>query len=136
MKKTAFALLVLFLAVACGGSAGSHTPQDAIDAFLAAGLEAESPTSMGAEDYGLAPFVGEGVRFLIPSLGEDSGGRVFAVGEADDRERLATYYESLGEQSAAFFSWVFVKDNLVLQLNGSLEEDVARQYEAALNDLD
>jgi hypothetical protein len=33
------------------------------------------------------------------------------------------------------FSWVFVKDNIVVQINGDLPEEQAKKYEAALNGL-
>lgn len=136
-RKLVFALLVLLFAAACGGAgAPEHTPQDVIDAFQAAGLEAESPTEMGPDDYGAAPLVGDGMRFLIPSLGEGNGGRIIAVSDENEREQLVEFYESLGESSAAFFSWVFTKDNIVVQINGSLDEEVARQYEEALNNLE
>lgn len=134
-RNFASALLVLLFLVACGGTP-SHTPQAVIAAFQAAGLEAESPTEMGPDDYGLGPYVGEGVRFLIPSMGEDKGGRVFVVEDEDERAQLVDYYESLGKTSAAFFSWVFTKDDIVVQINGSLEEEVARQYEETLNNLE
>jgi hypothetical protein len=38
----------------------------------------------------------------------------------------------MGKASAAFFSWVFVKGDVVVQINGDLSEDKARQYEAAI----
>jgi hypothetical protein len=50
-------------------------------------------------------------------------------------EALATsqsYYVELGARKAAYFSWVFVKDNILVQINGQLEETRARQYEQAL----
>lgn len=110
----------------------SATPDDVIAAFVAAGLEAESPRPLTREDYGAAPYVGQGVRFLIPSLGEDMGGRIIVVPDAADRERLATYYRDLGKQSAMFFSHVFEVGDVVVQINGRLADDVAAQYEAAL----
>lgn len=108
------------------------TAQDVISAFKNAGLEAENPTPMGPRNYGLAPYVCKGVRFLIPSLGEDSGGRALACPNAADRDAIAGYYERLGKKSAAFFSWVFVKGNVVVQINGDLEEEKARKYERAI----
>lgn len=134
MKNRLLLLSILLLAAACGSSS-TIDPQEVVDAFQSAGLEAESTTEMTAADYGAAPKVGDGLRFLIPSLGEGNGGRIIAVANANDREELVNFYETLGEQSALFFSWVFVKDNIVVQINGDLEEDVARQYEAALNSL-
>lgn len=108
------------------------TSDDVIAAFRKAGLEAEIPTQMGPKNYGFAPYVCKGVRFLIPSLGEDSGGRVLACPNTEDRDAIAGYYERLGKKSAAFFSWVFVKGNTVVQINGDLDEDKARQYERAI----
>ena len=41
-------------------------------------------------------------------------------------------YKELGQASAAFFSWLFIRDNVLVQINGDLPEDRARQYEEAL----
>lgn len=131
MKKL-IVLIALILLVACGGGT-AVTPTDVITAFQEAGLEAETPMPMTADDYGLAPMVGEGVRFLIPSLGEDKGGRVIVTDNSEDAEKLVTYYTSLGEASALFFTWAFRNGNTVVQINGDLPESTARQYEAALN---
>lgn len=115
----------------------------AIEAFLAAGLEAERPYKMGPRDYGLAPYRGEGTRFIVPSLCAedeteepcDKGGRVLSFDNAEDQEAVRDYYVELGERSAVFFSWVFEKDNLVLQLNGDLEEEKAYAYNATLQSM-
>lgn len=104
------------------------TLEKVVDVFADSGLDFEQPTKMQARDYGMAPYVCEGARFLLPTLGRDSGGRVFVCKNKADRDRLATYYKNLGKQSAAFFSWVFVKGNVVLQLNGKLDEDAAKEY--------
>ena len=104
-----------------------------IAAFKSAGLEAESPYQMGHQDYGLAPYVCYGVRFLIPSLGLDKGGRLFVCADPGEQAALAGYYQAFGKGSAAFFSWVFVKGNVIVQINGDLEEATARQYESVLN---
>lgn len=110
----------------------SWTTEQVVAAFKAAGLEAESPKKMGKEDYGLAPLVGQGVRFLIPSLCADCGGRVFAVENENDMTRLKAYYDEMGKASAAFFSWTFRRGNILVQINGDLPEQRARAYEAAL----
>ena len=41
-----------------------YSSQEVADAFSAAGLEAENLRPMTRDDYGAAPFVGEGTRFL------------------------------------------------------------------------
>jgi len=118
--------------VACGGSSADFTAQDAVDAFNAAGLEVVSPRPMTKDDYGLAPMVAtEGIHFLIPSLGS-GGGRIMAFDSQGDLEKTKEFYVTMGEESAIFFSWVFVKDNILVQINGDLPEAQARAYEAAL----
>lgn len=108
-----------------------------IEAFKAAGLEAESPRVMTRDDYGMAPMLAiEGTRFFIPSLCPDCGGRVLSFSSQKNLETTKAYYIELGKSSAAFFSWVFAKDNILVQINGSLSEETARQYEAALATLE
>jgi hypothetical protein len=105
----------------------------AVDAFKKAALEAERPRPMAREDYGLAPLLAtEGTRFYIPSLGPDSGGRVFSFAKADDLAKMKAYYDELGRTSAAFFSHTFVKDNLLVQINGAVKDADAAKYNAAL----
>jgi len=105
-----------------------------VNAFQSAGLEAENARPMTRDDYGMAPMTAiEGTRFLIPSLGEDRGGRILSFASQQDLEQTQQYYVELGRSSALFFSWVFAKDNVLVQINGDLPEDKARQYEAALN---
>jgi len=110
------------------------TSDQAIEAFEAATLEVEGVRPMTVDDYGPAPMTAvEGTRFLIPSLCEGCGGRVFSFASQKDLEAMEHYYVELGRATAWLFSWVFVKDNIVVQINGTLPEEQARQYEAALN---
>jgi hypothetical protein len=89
---------------------------------------------MTPKDYGAAPYLCEGVRFAILSLGNDAGGRIFLCKKKADRDRLASYYRNLGKTSALFFSWVFVKGNVVLQLNGDLDEQRAKELASSIPD--
>ena len=110
--------------------------EQVVQAFKDAGLEAESTRPMTKDDYGMAPYVAtEGTRFLIPSLCSDCGARIMSFDSEEDLNLTREFYVRLGEQSAMFFSWTFVKDNILVQINGDLPEDQARQYEAALNNL-
>lgn len=112
------------------------TSTDIVNIFNSADLEVEEPRTMTKDDYGMAPMSAtEGTRFLIPSLCEDCGGRIFSFSNQEDLDLTKTYYEELGKSSAIFFSWVFVKDNILIQINGDLPEIKARQYEASLNSL-
>lgn len=130
------AFIFVLLATILMGCAKQVTGEDVVSAFKAAGLEAENSSTLTKDDYGVAPYVCKGTHFFIPSLdaisGEGAGGRVFICDSADDRDLLENYYTELGKSSALFFSWVFVKENIVVQINGDLPEDKARQYEAAI----
>ena len=136
--KRAILLAAIVITILAGCSQASEeatlTPEAVIDAFRAAGLEAESSVAMSKDDYGAAPMRDQGaLRFLIPSLCADCGGRVLTFDKADDLQAVKTYYDELGRSSALFFSWTFAHDNILLQINGGLAEDKAKLYEAALN---
>lgn len=130
------ALAVIVIVTACGSPTSSQrfsTPGDIVTALQAAGLEAIDPAPMTKEDYGLAPMVGDGVRFLIPSVCPDCGGRAF-IGSQEEITRLRTYYDEMGKSSAMFFSWVFVSPDkrAMIQINGDLPQDVASRYGSVL----
>jgi len=126
-------LLPCVLAIAASAPAlAEPTAAEVLAAFRKAGLEAEQPTKMQPKNYGFAPYVCKGTRFLIPSLGEDSGGRVFECPNDADRDLIARYYQEMGRKSAMAFSWVLVKGRIVVQINGELDETIAEKYQAAL----
>jgi len=68
-------------------------------------------------------------------IGEDSpGSATFSVLKTFDTrrelERVKNYYESCSSDS---YSYVFVKDNIVMQLKGELPIQGAGQYRAVLD---
>lgn len=126
-------VVVMIILTACSST---WTSDQAIEAFKSANLEAEGTYAMTKDDYGLAPYVAvEGTRFLIPSLCEDCGGRAMSFSSKEDLDLVKTYYVKLGESSAIFFSWVFEKDNILLQINGDLPEEQAMKYQEALENM-
>jgi len=109
------------------------TTTQAGDAILAAGLEFVDPKTMTVVDYGMAPMTAqEGIRFLIPSICADCGGRLMSFSSQADLELTKSFYDELSRQSALLFSWVFAKDNILIQINGDLPESKALEYQAAL----
>jgi hypothetical protein len=103
------------------------------EAFRASGVEIGEVREMTVDDYGAAPMGAQGLRFLIPSLGEDAGGRIILYDDPEVADRAQAYYEELGEQSALLFSHVFRRDNVVVQVNGTLPQEQADLLEAALD---
>lgn len=140
MKRSSLLVLfvifiVMFTLLACNLSTllpTKITPQKVIDSFKAAGLEAENPTRMIPDDYGIAPIADEGIHFFIPSLCSDCGGRVFYCKDINQLMNIKEYYDRLGKASALFFSWVFVSGNILVQINGDLPEEQAHKYELIL----
>lgn len=109
------------------------TSTDVVEAFKSASLEAENTRPMTKDDYGAAPMRAiEGTRFIVPSICPDCGGRIMSFSNQEDLDLTKAYYEELGKNSAILFSWVFVKDNILVQINGNLSEEKAKQYELAL----
>ena len=81
------------------------------------------------KDYGAAPTLAtEAIQFTIPSL-EEAAGHIYSFASEDDLEKMVEYY---GNASADNFSWVYVKDNILVQVDGRLPEEKVKQYESAL----
>lgn len=110
------------------------TPDQVVESFEAAGLEVGEYRPMDHDDYGFAPFVATaGVRFMISSLCATCGGRIMAFDEPAGLLSVKEYYDRLGRESAALYSWTFVRDNILVQINGELPRAKAEQYQAALD---
>lgn len=112
------------------------TSSQVAEAFRNAGLEISGVHPITPEEYGLAPMVAaEGSRFYIPSICAECGGRIFSFSSQEDLNTMRSYYTGLAERSAFLFTWVFTRDNILVQIRGDLDETRARQYEAALGAL-
>jgi hypothetical protein len=105
-----------------------------IEAFKAAGLEVENPRQMTKpQDYGKIPAIDvECTQFAISLPEIDAAGHIFSFASEDQIEKMVQYY---ADASADNFSWVYVKDNILVQLDGRLEEEKAKQYEAAMGNV-
>lgn len=136
MQMRAAAVLLLLVLAACGGQAASGiTVSQVADAFRESGVEIGEVSEMSADDYGLAPMADEGLRFLIPSLGDDAGGRIMRYESDEDLQRAKSYYEELGKQSALLFSHVFTRGDILVQVNGNLPQEQADMLQEALEGL-
>ncbi len=134
MLRTLLMSALLMTLAACGGSGASDvTPQQVADAFRASGVDIGEVSEMTADDYGLAPMADEGLRFLIPSLDEDAGGRIMRYDSQEKLDQAKAYYDDLGEQSAALFSHTFTRGDILVQVNGDLPQEQADMLEEALN---
>lgn len=107
-----------------------------VAAFRRRGLGVGKSWTMAPQDYGPAPVVGHGVRFIVPSLGKDAGGRAF-TGTSADLRALKHYYDALGKTSGLFFSWTFLnaRRGVLVQINGDLPRARAMRYRAVVKGL-
>lgn len=121
----ALILVGVFLALRFSGG---PTSEEVVLAFEEQGLEVGETYEIPLEGYGpVPPGYEEATRFEIPSLGRDSGGRVF-TGPEDQLERVADYYRDFGAPQSTLGSWVFTSEGVVVQINGDLSRGQARHY--------
>jgi hypothetical protein len=77
----------------------------------------------------------EGTRFFIPSVCADCGGRILSFSTKKDLTIVQDYYAQMARFGAVLASWVYVKDNILLQINGELPEAGAQKYAKVLESL-
>lgn len=106
--------------------------QDVVGFFVNAGLECENPQPL-ADDGTLPVAASDAVQCVIPSLSPDYSTRIFSFSDPNQLQELRAYYDSQAQADLTNFSWVFVKDNVLVQISGDLPDDWASNYEAALN---
>ena len=72
------------------------------------------------------------MSFTIPSQGERVGGRVFTFESQEDLEQVREHYEGFGE---LFSSHIYVEDEVLVQISGSVPGDDAERYGEVLQEL-
>lgn len=98
-----------------------------VRAIQAANLEGEDAHPLTAEEYGAIPALAtEGIRFYTPSLCDDCGGLVLSFDNPNNLETTKTYFIETNQLATPV--WVFVKDNILLQLSGQIPEAQALEY--------
>jgi hypothetical protein len=136
MKITSLVFLSFILTIGAVAESSIFKPLDVLKAFRSVGLDAQNPVEMEPKDYGFAPVVGEeAYRFGVPSVCDDCNGRIFSVTNTGERGKLKKYYDDLGKQSGALFSWTFERSNILVQLNGDMKKATAMKYKTVLDSL-
>lgn len=140
LRKRFSLLLVVAMLLVFGSACSSGEPAVKLDDVVAklkeAGLEAENVKDLAADDMGIAPMkFEEGKRIVVPSLGEDVGGRLFVFKKKADMEELKSYYDELGKTSAMFFSHTHAKGNVLIQMSGDMEASEFDKYKEVIDSL-
>ena len=108
--------------------------EEVIQAFRDEGLEVGETQQVDYQgDRSFVPKTyEEQVSFTIPSQGERVGGRVFTFESQEDLEQVREHYEGFGE---LFSSHVYVEDEVLVQISGSVPEEDAERYGEGLREL-
>ena len=102
-----------------------------VRAIHAANLEGEDAHPLRVEEYGAIPaLAAEGIRFSTPSFCSGCGGLVLSFDDPNDLETTKAYFIETNDPAAP--TWVFVKDNILLQLSGQIPEAQALEYGTVL----
>jgi len=75
----------------------------------------------------------EGKRILIPSLGDDAGGRLFIFNKVEDLEKAKAYYDGLSNSGPLFYSHTHQNELVLLQMNGDMEDAEFKKYAISLD---
>jgi hypothetical protein len=116
-----------------------RTTADALHAFQAAGLDYETlRLSKDERDVFSAYTAVTSVQFVIPAQGDSTRARgvIFSFQTESELQMVKEYYTRLGNMLPSYKSWLFVKGNLLLQINGEVPQAIAEQYGAALYPMD
>jgi len=109
--------------------------RDVVKSFNENGLEVENVKPVKeTENLSLPANTEEAIEFSIPSSGEDVAGCILCFEDKDDMEKVTEHYRELNKEGE-LYNWSFVKDNILLILKGSLPEEVAREYEKVLYEM-
>ena len=112
MKKLSIFIFICFMMLTACSSAASNEKQlttgNIIEAFKSAGLEAENHLILNKRVW---KYKRRRKRILIPSLGENAGGRIFKFGNETDLQQAKSYYDELGNAGSMFFSHTYSKGN-------------------------
>jgi hypothetical protein len=137
MKKLVGALILSVILVLSGCSeAKIVTTDEVIKVFKDAGLEAENPVVLTAEDLDVLPFTASKVvRSSVPSLGEAEGLRIFIFDDNKSLDAAKAYFDKMAKSSKMFSSWTATNGNVLIQLSGGVKEEDFNKYKAALKKL-
>lgn len=101
-------------------------------AFQHAGLEADGCWLEGEDERGLAPRACAAWRFLIPSLGDGAGGRIYDCSEPRDIADLVVYFSDVCDLFPAWCPHLYQRANIFVMVNGDLPDARARRYNGVL----
>lgn len=123
--------LVGVLTVGCGVGGGPSS-SEVVQAFEDEGLTVINPRPVKDKDLGMAPQTFEEGTHFVASTRENLGAKVFTYESEDDLRQMQAFYEGF---TGMFYSHVYTKDLILLQINGQLPKAEADRYGEVLEDM-
>ncbi len=110
--------------------------KDVVDSFEKNGLEVQKHISVPEEGNHETAIkkADEAVGFGLTSFGPDAEVFIHTFNLKNDLKEVQKYFLERNERGE-FYTWSFVKDNVLLVLTGTVPENIARQYENVLYEL-
>ncbi len=102
------------------------TTESIIKQFKTDGLEVGKVSDLPNQEFGNGRK--EGKRILIPSLGEDAGGRLFIFKDAKSLAQAKGYYDGLSNMGPLFYSHTHQNGLILLQMNGDMSDADFKKY--------
>ncbi|UXR69007.1 hypothetical protein MUA26_07605 [Staphylococcus sp. IVB6246] len=136
MKRLLGFLMVSILVLAgCGQKEVALT--DIVKGFKDAGLTADNAREMERDDFGMAPMKSDKAQIFEvgESNGETINGRLLQFKSEDDLDQTKKYYDTLGEESAVFYSHTYKSEDgkFLLQMNGDIDDATFKKYKDTMN---
>ena len=127
-------LCVSLILFACGDSSetSSRSTSDVIDGLSSTGLISDVVSDLPNDEFGGSRE--EGKRILVPSLGEDAGGRVFKFKNEKGLNEAKKYYDDLGKSSPLFYSHTHANGLFLLQMNGDMSDEDFEKLKVAMDE--
>jgi hypothetical protein len=91
-------------------------------------LEAVNPHKLSNEELGMFANTCSGAFFYIPSIAENTGGQIIECNNPDGLNKLIVYIVNTDNNK----SWLIMKHNIFVQIDGRITEQLARQYAQAI----
>ena len=110
----------------------AETTEEVIEHFKVEGLEIGEISDLENKEFG--NLREEGKRILIPSLGEDAGGRLFKFKDKEGLEEAKSYYDELGNSGPMFYSHTHANGLFLLQMNGDMEDAEFEKFKTAMDE--
>lgn len=115
MNKVRILGIIMIVLTACGIG-----DKPLADRLTEAGLEVAGLRTL-QDDNELPPGAESGQQFTIPAHCADCGGKILVFRNDTDAGRMADTWRAMGQH-------VYVKNGVLLQINGSIPAEVANQY--------